>query len=107
MILAVFERHLDELAEGWFDAASSEAHRGGTAPLETVFGVREVLVETAAAIRVAIDRLVCEGSVPENAPWRALEVLAAREPQYSSCRAWSSDVQRRDRAELTCRVGEP
>ncbi|MEU5270412.1 hypothetical protein AB0G77_18100 [Streptomyces hygroscopicus] len=92
VILAVFERHLGELA---------------AAPLETVFGVREVPVETAAAIRAAIDRLVCEGSVPENAPWRALEVLAAREPQYSSCRAWSSDVRRRDRAELTRRVGEP
>ncbi|MEU2206253.1 hypothetical protein AB0B95_06520 [Streptomyces hygroscopicus] len=91
VILAVFERHLGELA----------------APLETVFGVREVPVETAAAIRAAIDRLVREGSVPENAPWRALEVLAAREPLYSSCRAWSSDVRWRDRAELTRRVGEP
>ncbi|OPF70756.1 hypothetical protein VT50_0235925 [Streptomyces antioxidans] len=79
VILAVFERHLAELAEGWFDAASGEAHRGGTAPLETVFGVREVPVETAAAIRAAVDRLVREGSVPENEPWRALDVLAARE----------------------------
>lgn len=92
VILAVFERHLGELA---------------AAPLETVFGVREVPVETAAAIRAAIDRLVCEGSMPENAPWRALEVLAAGEPQYSSCRAWSSGVRRRDRVELMRRVGEP
>ncbi|WP_413809662.1 ParB N-terminal domain-containing protein [Streptomyces sp. OE57] len=79
VILAVFERHLGELAEGWFDTGSGEAHRGGTAPLETVFGVRAVPVETAAAIRAVIDRLVREGSVPENEPWRALEVLAARE----------------------------
>ncbi|MFJ1994277.1 ParB/Srx family N-terminal domain-containing protein [Streptomyces asiaticus] len=79
VILAVFERHLGELAEGWFDAASGEANRGGTAPLETVFGVREVPVETAAVIRAAIDRLVREGSVPESEPWRALDVLAARE----------------------------
>ncbi|WP_406303751.1 ParB N-terminal domain-containing protein [Streptomyces sp. NBC_00885] len=80
VILAVFERHLGELAEGWFDAASGEAHRKGTAPLETVFGVREVPVETAAAVRAAIDRLVKDGSVPEAEPWRALDVLAGGTP---------------------------
>ncbi|MGW2883615.1 hypothetical protein ACWDBP_47295, partial [Streptomyces sp. NPDC001233] len=46
VILAVFERHVGELAEGWFDASSGKAIRAGTAPLETVFGVREVPVET-------------------------------------------------------------
>lgn len=79
VILAVFERHLSELAEGWFDAGTGEAIRKGTAPLETVFGVREVPVETAAVVRAAVDRLVQDGSVPENEPWRALDVLAGRE----------------------------
>ncbi|MGW3101356.1 ParB N-terminal domain-containing protein [Streptomyces sp. NPDC001100] len=78
VILAVFERHVGELAEGWFDAASGEASRAGTAPLETVFGVRAVPVETAAAARVAIDRMVQDGTVPAGEPWRVLEVLAAR-----------------------------
>ncbi|GAA0482690.1 hypothetical protein GCM10010361_54450 [Streptomyces olivaceiscleroticus] len=75
MILAVFERHLGELAEGWFDAASGEAHRGGTAPLETVFGVREIPVETAAAVRATTERLVEGGTIPVKEPWRVLEVL--------------------------------
>lgn len=76
VVLDVFERHLSDLADGWYDTATGEAQRGGTAPLETLFGVRDVPVETAAAVRTAIDRLVAEGSVPENEPWRALEVLA-------------------------------
>ncbi|WP_369169142.1 hypothetical protein AB5J49_15025 [Streptomyces sp. R28] len=72
----MFERHMGELAEGWFDAASGGPTRAGTAPLESVFGVREIPVETAAAIRAVIDRMVQEGAVPENEPWRALGVLA-------------------------------
>jgi hypothetical protein len=75
VILSVFERHLGELAEGWFDAASGEPTRNGAAPLETVFGVREIPVETAAAIRAVIDRLVQQGTVPEGEPWRSLDVL--------------------------------
>lgn len=78
VILAVFERHLGELADGWFDEDTGQPRRGGTAPLETVFGVRELPVETAAAVRAAVDRLVKDGSVPEDEPWRALEILAAQ-----------------------------
>ncbi|MEU8888719.1 ParB N-terminal domain-containing protein [Streptomyces sp. NPDC048442] len=79
VILAVFERHLSELAEGWFDAATGAAIRKGMAPLETVFGVRDIPVETAAAVRAAVDRLVREGRVPGNEPWRALDVLVSGE----------------------------
>ncbi|MFF4752504.1 ParB N-terminal domain-containing protein [Streptomyces sp. NPDC002514] len=76
VILSVFERHLGELAEGWFDAAAGEATRVGMAPLETVFGVREIPVETAAAVRAAIDRMVQNGTVAVDERWRALEALA-------------------------------
>ncbi|MFE8946945.1 hypothetical protein [Streptomyces sp. NPDC007856] len=38
MILAAFERHLGEPAEGWFDAGTGKPRRRGAAPLETVFG---------------------------------------------------------------------
>ncbi|MFF4050411.1 ParB/Srx family N-terminal domain-containing protein [Streptomyces chartreusis] len=76
VILAVFERHVGELAEGWFNATSGEPTRAGTAPLESVFGARVVPVETAAVVRAVIDRMVQEGSVPADEPWRALEVLA-------------------------------
>ena len=95
VILAVFERHLSELAEGWWAAGcpalpprapggTVRRRHGiedpeGTAPLETVFGVRDVPVETAAAVRAAVDRLVQDGSVPESEPWRVLDVLAGGE----------------------------
>lgn len=78
VILAVFERHLGELADGWHDPTSGEVVRDGTAPLETVFGVRAIPVEMASAVRAAVDRLVKDGSIPENEPWRALEILAAQ-----------------------------
>lgn len=84
VILAVFERHLGDLADGWYEPAIGKAVRGGTAPLETVFGVREIPVETAAAVRAAIDRLVKDGSVPEAEPWRALDVLAGNAAPTSS-----------------------
>ncbi len=84
VILAVFERHLGELSEGWFDPASGAPVRGGEAPLETVFGVREIPVETAAAVRSLIDQLVRDGSVPEAEPWRALEIFVAREARTPS-----------------------
>ncbi|MFE5117722.1 ParB/Srx family N-terminal domain-containing protein [Streptomyces sp. NPDC056669] len=76
VILAVFERHLGELAEGWFDAQTGEATRAGTAPLESVFGVRDLPVETAAVVRAAIERMVQDGIVPADEPWRALEAMA-------------------------------
>ncbi|OIJ85738.1 hypothetical protein BIV25_42905 [Streptomyces sp. MUSC 14] len=76
VILEVLERHLGELAEGWFDAATGEPSRKGAAPLETVFSVRELPVEMAAVVRAAIGRMVQDGAVPADEPWRALEVLA-------------------------------
>ncbi|RVU18884.1 hypothetical protein EOT10_30715 [Streptomyces antnestii] len=76
VILTVFERHLGERAEGWFNAATGEPTRKGAVPLETVFGVREIPVETAAVVRSVVDRLVGDRSVPAGERWRALEVLA-------------------------------
>ncbi|MFB7493786.1 ParB N-terminal domain-containing protein [Streptomyces sp. NPDC056161] len=82
VILSVFERHLGELAEGWCDAATGKANREGTAPLEAVFGIREISVETATAVRTAIDRMVQDGTVPENEPWRVLDVLTAQDKRH-------------------------
>ncbi|MGX9889371.1 ParB N-terminal domain-containing protein [Streptomyces sp. NPDC002276] len=76
VILTVFERHVGELVKGWFDAGSGEATRAGRAPLETVFGARVVPVATAAVVRAVVDRMVRDGTVPAEEPWRVLEVLA-------------------------------
>lgn len=78
VVLTVFEHHLEELADGWYDPGTGQQRRDGVAPLESVFGVREVPVETATAVRSAMDRLIQDGSVPAGEPWRALDVLAAQ-----------------------------
>ncbi|MGW0822570.1 ParB N-terminal domain-containing protein [Streptomyces sp. NPDC002845] len=77
VILTVFEAHLGDLADGWYDPESRQAGRTGTAPVETVFGTRAIPIDTAAAVRAAVDVLVKDGTVPENEPWRALDILAA------------------------------
>ncbi|MEU4028046.1 ParB N-terminal domain-containing protein [Streptomyces anulatus] len=78
VILTVFERHLGELAEGWFDAVSGEPCREGMVPLETVFGVRQVPVETAAAIRNAVARMVKEDLAVHGEEWKVLDLMAAK-----------------------------
>ncbi|WP_181811065.1 ParB N-terminal domain-containing protein [Streptomyces ipomoeae] len=86
VILAVFEAHLGDLADGWYDADTRQASRKGTAPVESIFGTREIPTDTAAAVRVAIDDLIRDGTVPENEPWRALDVIAAAVTQSDDTR---------------------
>ncbi|MFD6811541.1 ParB N-terminal domain-containing protein [Streptomyces anthocyanicus] len=76
VILDTFERHLTDLTEGWYDPQARAASRDGTAPIETIFGVREIPTATAAALRKTIEDLVRAGDVPEDEPWRALDVWA-------------------------------
>jgi hypothetical protein len=81
VILAMFERHAGELAEGWFDAASGEQTRAGTASLESVFrhagdpgGNRGRHTSSDGPYGAA-------GHHMENEPWRALAVLASNSRQ--------------------------
>jgi hypothetical protein len=80
LILAVFERHLDELREGvWYDPETTEpignAHR--LVPIETILGTRTMPADAAAVVTRAVDKLVRAGDVPADQRWRALELLAA------------------------------
>jgi folylpolyglutamate synthase/dihydropteroate synthase len=76
IILQLVERHLGELADGWYDPQEQTATRKGTAPLETVWGTRIVPADLAAELRRATAVLIKAGQVPEHEPWRALEVMA-------------------------------
>lgn len=75
LVLAVFERHLTELDEGWVDA-DGEPRRKKPVPIETVFGTRQVAGGTAAKIRLALKHATELGDVPNNDPWAFMAYLA-------------------------------
>ncbi|MER6076960.1 ParB/Srx family N-terminal domain-containing protein [Streptomyces sp. NPDC001833] len=77
IILAVVERHLGELADGWYDPDEQTATRKGTAPVETVLATRTMPADAAAVVRRAIDRMERDGDIEAGQRWRALELWAA------------------------------
>ncbi|MGW2886448.1 ParB N-terminal domain-containing protein [Streptomyces griseoruber] len=77
IILALVERHLGELADGWYDPDEQTATRKGTAPIETVLATRTMPADVAAVVRRAIDRMERDGDIEAGQRWRALELWAA------------------------------
>ncbi|WP_425245428.1 ParB/Srx family N-terminal domain-containing protein [Streptomyces sp. NEAU-NA10] len=77
IILALVERHLGELAEGWYDPDERTATRKGTAPVETVLATRTMPADAAAVVQLAIDRMERDGDIEAGQRWRALELWAA------------------------------
>ncbi|MCH0562188.1 ParB/Srx family N-terminal domain-containing protein [Streptomyces sp. MUM 2J] len=77
IILAVVERHLGALAEGWYDPDEQTATRKGTAPIETVLATRTMPADAAAVVQRAIDRMERDGDIETGQRWRALELWAA------------------------------
>ncbi|MFF2566748.1 ParB/Srx family N-terminal domain-containing protein [Streptomyces sp. NPDC058084] len=77
IILALVERHLGELADGWYDRDEQTATRKGTAPIETVLATRTMPADAAAVVQRAIDRMERDGDIEGGQRWRALELWAA------------------------------
>ena len=80
LILAVFERHLDELRDGvWYDPESGEpiGNARQLVPIETILNGRTMPADAAAVVAQAVDRMVRTGDVPADQRWRALELMAA------------------------------
>ncbi|MFI1563899.1 ParB/Srx family N-terminal domain-containing protein [Streptomyces sp. NPDC020490] len=77
IVLSVVERHLGELAEGWYDPDEQTAKRKGTAPIETVLATRTMPADAAAVVQRAIDHMEREGDIAAGQRWRALELWAA------------------------------
>ncbi|WP_435059420.1 ParB/Srx family N-terminal domain-containing protein [Streptomyces sp. bgisy060] len=77
IILTVVERHLGELAAGWYDPDEQNATRKGTAPIETVLATRTMPADAAAVVHRAIDRMEWDGDIETGQRWRALELWAA------------------------------
>lgn len=80
IILAVFERHLDELRDGvWYDPATGEAivNARQLVPVETILSGRSMPADAAAVVARAIDAAVRKGDVPAEHRWQAIELFAA------------------------------
>ncbi len=78
IILRVFNQHLQDLREEWYDPETGEALRSkGAVPLDTVFGSRHVPPAVAALVERAVEKMVARDEISDNTRWRALELWAA------------------------------
>ncbi len=77
IILAVFEEHLTDVADGWVDK-SGDPRRNKSVPMETVFGTRMVPSSTAAVILQAMKAAQERGDITDiTKAWVFMEFLAA------------------------------
>ncbi|WP_233646798.1 ParB N-terminal domain-containing protein [Streptomyces sp. BSE6.1] len=74
-ILAIVERHLDELQEG-YTAPNGEHLHSGQVGLETVLGARTLPAPAAVTINKAIAAAEGRGDIEQGQGWRLLERLA-------------------------------
>jgi hypothetical protein len=78
VMLDVFEAHLDDLRDGWFDPADGGIKHDKWIPVESLLGTRRMPAESAAIVAQAMDKMKRQGDLgPDMQPWRALEFLAA------------------------------
>lgn len=77
LLLDVFERHLEDLKEGWLDAETGEAKHNEWVPLASIIGTDRVPAKAAAIIDRAVQKLLSSGDVTAKNKWQALEYLAA------------------------------
>jgi ParB-like chromosome segregation protein Spo0J len=77
VILDLFERHVGDLQEGWFDAETETVKHEKWVPVETLLGTRSMPAESAAIVAQAFTKMRSQGDLSEGSPWRMLEFLAA------------------------------
>lgn len=76
LILDIFERHQEDLQEGWLDEEGKPAHKGWV-PLSSILGTDYVPAEAADVIRRAVEKMVSAGEIEGKNKWQALEYWAA------------------------------
>lgn len=75
VVLGVFHRHQEDLAEGWY--GEEEPKHKKWVPLVSVFGTYDVPASAAQVIRKAVIKMRDRGEVRTSALWQALEYWAA------------------------------
>lgn len=77
VLIALTERHLTDLQEGYLDPESPEPRHKGHVGLEVVLGTRTVPAATAAALTRALKTAVDSGKVESGKPWQLLDQMVA------------------------------
>lgn len=73
IMLDVFERHIEDLAEGWEENEKNTSW----VPLSSIFGTSKVPAAAARIIKKALDKSTSTGDVSSDAKWQFIEYLAA------------------------------
>lgn len=76
VLVALTERHLTDLQDGYLDPSGEPRHSGHVG-LEVVFGTRTVPAATAAALTRALKHAVADGTVESGKPWQLLDKMLA------------------------------
>lgn len=76
IILDIFERHREDLRNGWMDE-DGELHHNGWVPLASIFGTDEVPAEAAKIIHSAVEKMVSRQEISNKNKWQAIELMAA------------------------------
>lgn len=77
VLIALVERHLTDLQDGYLAPESPEPRHKGHVGLEVVFGSRTVPAATAAALTRALRAAVDSGTVEPGKPWQLLDQMLA------------------------------
>jgi len=77
ILVALTERHLTDLQDGYLDPMSTEPRHRGHVGLEVVLGSRTVPAATAAALTRALKAAVDSGTVEPGKPWQLLDQMIA------------------------------
>lgn len=76
VILGVFERHQDDLSEGWYGDGDEPKHNDWV-PLASILNTYDVPAPAAQVIRKAVLKMRDRGEVSSKALWQSLEMWAA------------------------------
>jgi hypothetical protein len=77
LVLAVFNRHLLDLQEGWVDEAQEKEKHKGWVPIASVFGSTAIPADVAMVLRRALKKATESGDATPTAKWKLMEILAA------------------------------
>jgi hypothetical protein len=73
VVLRLFRKHIEELAEGWLDAEGEAKPRRGDVPLATVLGSDLIPAQAGATLSKALRKMAGRGEIDAGAKWQALE----------------------------------